>query len=586
MSCAALILVVATTAVVAGSIACSDGPISPPDDPGSPPSGRTAAALAKVTGDDQTATVKSRVGVRPVVRIADADDAPLAGVTVTFSVARGGGSVIGPQVITDSLGLATVGAWTLGGPAGANTLNASVDNLTVTFRATGTPGPAARATRLTDDLLSGTVGLPIAVRPAVLVNDAYANPVGGVTVTFTVTVGGGSTTGDTVVTNSLGHATVGSWILGTLAGANSLVAGIAGLPGVTFTATGRAGPPASVTKLAGDGQTGDVFNAVDTLPAVLVRDAYANPVAGVLVTFSIVSGNGQLAGVTPVTNSNGTAQVGVWTLGPAPGPNTLMAAITGLPAVSFTAVAVDHCSEATPYAIGSTVDGALSTGDCRLPSGEYTDLYAVTVPTASSLRFGMTPSAYDPHLTLFDGIGALVAFGAYYCDDHCDGAPSSVRVLLPAGAYIAGAGGFTWDDDDCDSYDDYCGFRVAGVGPYSFSSAAVPEDVTGCEVVFITRGVTTTQRVDTTDCAGTSRGSTYFYDQFSIYLTAGQTYTITMSSAEFDTYLELSGGTVNDDFGGSSDSQITFTPTWSGLHVIQAATYKGNTTGSYTLIIQ
>jgi len=58
-----------------------------------------------------------------------------------------------------------------------------------------------------------------------------------------------------------------------------------------------------------------------------------------------------------------------------------------------------------------------------------------------------------------------------------------------------------------------------------------------------------------------------------------------MSSAEFDTYLQI-GGAFNDDFGGSTDSQIAFTPAASGLYVIQAATYKGEATGSYTLTIQ
>ena len=71
-------------------------------------------------------------------------------------------------------------------------------------------------------------------------------------------------------------------------------------------------------------------------------------------------------------------------------------------------------------------------------------------------------------------------------------------------------------------------------------------------------------------------------------MTAGRTYTISMSSAEFDTYLELWLGTVvasNDDFGGSSNSQITFTPTSDELYIIQPGTYAAGATGSYTLSV-
>jgi len=41
----------------------------------------------------------------------------------------------------------------------------------------------------------------------------------------------------------------------------------------------------------------------------------------------------------------------------------------------------------------------------------------------------------------------------------------------------------------------------------------------------------------------------------------------------------------NDDFGGSSNSQITFTPTWDGLYIIKPETYAAGATGSYTLSV-
>jgi hypothetical protein len=572
-------------AALMAAAACSDDPISPPEDPISPPQA-TAAVVAKVAGDSQTTTVKSPVGVRPTVRVTDTDDNPVPGVTVTFAVTSGGGSATGAAAVSDSLGLAQVGAWILGSAAGVNTIAATVDTLPpVIFSATGIPGPAVHTTWLPGTTLVGTVGLALAVPPAVRVTDAYQNFIPGATVAFDVTAGGGTVTGDTAVTDIFGRAAVGGWVLGTVTGANTLRASVSGLPRITFTVTARSGPAASVRKLAGDGQTGSVSAVVDTLPAVAVHDAYGNLAEGVVVTFAVASGGGEVAGATPATDTTGMARVGAWALGPAPGPNTLMATITGLPPETFTATAVDRCAEAVPHAVGTTVTGTLSASDCRFPSGEFTDLYSAAASSTVSIRFDMSSPDFSSHVTLFDVNGALVASTPYWCDwDYCVGT-NSVRVLIGPGDYVIGAGGYHYDYND----NPYGG----AVGSYTFSSSPVPEDVTGCEEVFIARGMTTAQRIDATDCPATFRSSAYYYDRFTMQLTAGETYTISMSSTEFDTYLELrfwpwgSIVAVNDDAGGgSSDSRITFTPTDSGLYVIQAATYRHETTGLYTLVIE
>jgi hypothetical protein len=545
----------------------------------------TAGAEQVQSGDNQTATVGSPVAVRPAVLVQDGNHQPIANASVAFTVVSGDGSVTGPTATSDSAGVATVGSWVLGTTRGTNTLAATVTGaMPVVFTATGTAGPAARFARYVGEGLTGTAGSAVPVPPAVLVADAYGNPAPGATVTFAVSSGGGSVTGVSAITDTNGIATVGGWVLGPAAGANTLTATVSGLPSVTFTVTGSAGPPAAIVKQAGDGQTASVGVAVATTPAVSVKDAYGNPVRAVAVTFTVTSGGGSPSLSTVSTDTSGKATAGSWTLGPTAGTNTLSAVVRGLPAVTFTATAVDPCATATAYTIGSSVTGALAMGHCRLASGEYTDLYSATVTGTLSVRLDLSSSAFITDLNLFDGNGSLVAPGALTCDDNGCGPNSSTRVLLGPGNYVAGAGGYTYD---------YNGNPVGGVvGPYTLSSVVVPEDVAGCEQVFITRGVTTAQRIESTDCTATFRSASYFSDQFTIQLTAGQTYTISMSSADFDTYLELfqqwDGTTVasNDDFGGTTNSQITFTPTVSGLYVINAATYLGDKTGAYTLVIQ
>ena len=110
-----------------------------------------ATQMALNAGDGQTASLGAAVSIAPSVIVKDVKNDPVAGVTVTFAVASGGGSVTGASAVSDASGIATVGSWKLGTVAGANTLTATCAGLTgspVTFTATGDgrhpAGPAER----------------------------------------------------------------------------------------------------------------------------------------------------------------------------------------------------------------------------------------------------------------------------------------------------------------------------------------------------------------------------------------------------------------------------------------------------------
>jgi hypothetical protein len=90
--------------------------------------GGPAGCLVIVTGNAQTASAGAAVPQPPAVRLVDGTGAPIAGVTVEFAVASGGGNVVGASAITDAAGLAAVGGWSLGS-GGVNTLAATVPSL-------------------------------------------------------------------------------------------------------------------------------------------------------------------------------------------------------------------------------------------------------------------------------------------------------------------------------------------------------------------------------------------------------------------------------------------------------------------------
>jgi adhesin/invasin len=265
----------------------------------------------------------------------------VAGVSVTFAVGVGGGIVIGANQTTDGTGAASVGAWFMG-VAGTNTLIASSSGLSsVTFTATATAGAPVSMQAVSLVSQGGVAGANVTSAPSVVVRDALGNPAAGVQVTFNVTAGGGSLVGAVDTTGINGIATVASWLLGPTPGVNTVVASAVGLPSVTFTAT-SVGPATQAQAFAGNNQAAVQGTAVPVRPAARVLDALGNGVPGITVTFSVTSGGGSITGTSPVTDVNGLATVGSWTLGS--GASNTLSALVGASGVAgspviFTALA-------------------------------------------------------------------------------------------------------------------------------------------------------------------------------------------------------------------------------------------------------
>jgi hypothetical protein len=240
----------------------------------------TPTQIAVNAGNGTSAAVGTAVTTQPSVIVRDANNVAVAGVTVTFAVASGGGSITGASAVTNASGIATVGSWTLGTTAGTNTVTATVSGLTgspVTFTATGTAGAATQLIINAGNSQSAVAGAAVATAPSVLVKDANNNPVSGATVNFVIGSGGGTLSGGTQTTNASGIATLTSWTLGVTAGTNTLTANVTGLTSVTFSATGTAGTATKlVLKTAPAG--GAVGAAFTTQPVVAVTDANGNTV--------------------------------------------------------------------------------------------------------------------------------------------------------------------------------------------------------------------------------------------------------------------------------------------------------------------
>jgi hypothetical protein len=313
----------------------------------------------------------------------------------------------------------------------------------------------------------------------------------------------------------------------------------------------------SATSLTGPPET-----QVMELPSVLVSDASGNPLAGAPVTFTVTSGGGTVTGGSETTNSSGIATVGSWTLGTDAGANTLSAATGSLPVITFTA-----CGTAT-HTPGSTSDSQLSPTDCQFSGGSFVDFYTVTIPTSGTYFFNQTSTAFDTYLAFLTPANVLIGI-----NDDFGTSDSRIKAIVPAGSFMLAA--FSFDSNV--------------TGNYSLTSAPSTAEVSNCEDVFVMKGITTPQSLQTTDC---STGG-FLSDEYVIFLTKGQAITVGMTSSVLDSYVEIraNGGTAalvfNDNVNGTTqNAEVAFISATTGFYIIAAASKTAGATGDYTLSIQ
>ncbi len=307
-----------------------------------------AARLALLTSPPATAQSGVALTPQPVVQVQDASGNPVGtqGVQVVAVLASQGGTLTGTLAArTDVNGKATFTNLVLAGPAGPRTIrfdSPGLNSISADPVSVGA-GSAATITASAGNFQTSAAGTPVALAPAVLITDAFGNPVPGAPVTFAVARGAGTVVAGTGSTNASGIATATTWTLGTIPGLNTLTVTSSAVPSgsVTFTATGVLGPPAILTVAAGDAQSATVGGATPVAPSAKLTDAFGNPVPGVIVTFTPATGGGTVTGGSATTNAQGIATVGAWALGLLPGSNTLTAARGLVPSATFHATGVD-----------------------------------------------------------------------------------------------------------------------------------------------------------------------------------------------------------------------------------------------------
>ncbi len=191
-----------------------------------------------VSGDSQSAPTRHLLPVAPHARVVDRLGHGMSGIGVGTLIGSGGGSLSQSSMTTDGNGEIIL-AWALGPAPGLQSVNLTGVPKPGRVVAFGVAPPPVAIAPVPAPGLTSASGSALPVPAGVVVTDGSGLGIGGLTVHYAVTAGGGSLALDSAVTDTGGVARVGGWTLG--AGGNSLTASVTGLgPTAQVSATGLA----------------------------------------------------------------------------------------------------------------------------------------------------------------------------------------------------------------------------------------------------------------------------------------------------------------------------------------------------------
>ena len=380
-------------------------------------------SFTKFAGDAVTDTVARAVTVLPTVTALDSGSTPISGVSVTFRLGTGGGSITDSVKITDANGRATLGGWTLGNSvATPNTVIATSGNVSTTFTQTGIPQRPYRVA-FGQQPRSATTAASLTPAVTVSVRDSLNNLVPTATDSVFVAIGNNPSaatlSGTRRVAAVNGVATFSNLALNLTGSGYTLVA--TALNGLVSAISDAFDIFGAATKLAVIRQpVGTSAGAILDTIRIAVQDAGGNTVANdtrnVSIGIGTNPGSGTLSGTTTVAAVNGVAtftnlsinnagvgytlNVGAGTLTGAT-TNAFTITAVGAPAkLAFTTQPGNVASGATP-SLAVTIQDA---NGATVTSSNATVAISLSGGTAGALLGGITSRAAVSGVATFPGI--------------------------------------------------------------------------------------------------------------------------------------------------------------------------------------
>jgi uncharacterized protein (TIGR03437 family) len=218
---------------------------------------------------------------------------------------------VGGVVLTDNSGTATCDV-VFGPRPGSVPLTITTGGFdTKTVPLTVTPGPPAQMRIVQGNNQSGNPGQRLPLALVAEVQDAGGNLLEGVPVAWEVVTPGSATLSNVVTRSAYNGRVSASVTLGSIPGTHQIrVRALEGNASATFTVTVNV-VLARLNKVSGDAQI-TVTNQPFPAPLVVqALDDRGQPIAGLQVTFAVVSGSATLSATSATTNAQGQASVNV-----------------------------------------------------------------------------------------------------------------------------------------------------------------------------------------------------------------------------------------------------------------------------------
>jgi hypothetical protein len=279
----------------------------------------SSVTASRLVFNVQPGSARAGQPIAPAVEVSAQDDGGRVDpafngqITVALASHAGGGQLAGTTNQNASAGVARFSDLSIDRQGTSYTLLASANGLTSTTSAafTITPRPPTTITLVSGNAQTDTAGATLTTPYVVRVTDSTGSGVGGVSVTWTVTSGGGLITSANDATGANGEARA-THVLGATAGPQTVTASVAGLTGspVTFTSTATHGAPAEIV-FTQRPTNATITSVISPAVSVTIRDRSGNVATGYtsVVSIDIAPGSGtptaRLLGTVNRTPSSG-----------------------------------------------------------------------------------------------------------------------------------------------------------------------------------------------------------------------------------------------------------------------------------------
>jgi hypothetical protein len=240
----------------------------------------------------------------------------------------------------------------------------------------------------------------------------------------------------------------------------------------------------------------------------------------------------------------------------------------------------------------------------------YTDRYSFNGVAGQQISIQLTSSAFDTFVYL-KGIN-----GAVLSSNDDSGGSSNSRIPVTSGTYTLTASGvytievtsyatlvtgaysllLTTAATNNSSVSNSSSSLASSSRSSGSSSSNSSNAANNCAGTAISSGVSVSNALASGDCTTGTRGTSYYTDRYTFNGVPGQSVSIQLTSAAFDTYVYLKNpaGTVitsNDDGGGGTNSRIpatsgiyTLPAGASGVYVIEVTSYSPFGAGTYSVL--